>query len=365
MLFVDEAYRLYDPLGRTYMQEAIDEIVTLLTEEAYRGKMVVIFAGYSGQMSEMLEKVNPGLKSRVSDVIDFPDFSAAAAAELAAMQLEAKQLSLPAGAPEALEVWTTPLAAAPQWANGRDVETFVRRVAVECATRKTTEVTSEALDAALATVCGMKGPSAAAAAAPMAPSRSAPKSAFMPADPIFDYGPNFDILKAMKVATADGGSDDEDADDTAAAEDDFAAALEDAIVGLGYDADDGARRELASLLGRAVDGRQPFPEDIRSRVARKTGASAEAVDAALKRQAKAALTAVTAAIEYERERRELLEELDDEEKEEALNDEARILDRLRTMGPCPAGFAWHRSGNGWRCGGGSHFVYDDDPILKE
>jgi hypothetical protein len=39
------------------MQEAIDEIVTLLTEEAYKGKMVVIFAGYKGQMSEMLDKV--------------------------------------------------------------------------------------------------------------------------------------------------------------------------------------------------------------------------------------------------------------------------------------------------------------------
>jgi SpoVK/Ycf46/Vps4 family AAA+-type ATPase len=57
VLFIDEAYRLYDPLGRSYMQEAIDEIVTLLTEEAYKGKMVVIFAGYKGQMSEMLDKV--------------------------------------------------------------------------------------------------------------------------------------------------------------------------------------------------------------------------------------------------------------------------------------------------------------------
>ena len=63
MLFIDEAYRLYDPLGRSYMQEAVDEMVTLLTEERFRGKMVVILAGYSGQMSELLDKVNPGLKS--------------------------------------------------------------------------------------------------------------------------------------------------------------------------------------------------------------------------------------------------------------------------------------------------------------
>ena len=30
VLFIDEAYRLYDPAGRSYMQEAIDEIVNLL-----------------------------------------------------------------------------------------------------------------------------------------------------------------------------------------------------------------------------------------------------------------------------------------------------------------------------------------------
>ena len=34
VLFVDEAYRLYDPTGRSYFQEAVDEIVTLLTEES-------------------------------------------------------------------------------------------------------------------------------------------------------------------------------------------------------------------------------------------------------------------------------------------------------------------------------------------
>ena len=88
------------------------------------------------------------------------------------------------------------------------------------------------------------------------------------------------------------------------------------------------------------------------------------LDEALQRRIKPVLGAVRAAIEYRKDRREELEEMGDEEREEALDDEARIMDRLRTMGPCPQGFAWFRSGNGWRCGGGSHFVYDDDPILK-
>jgi len=358
VLFVDEAYRLYDPLGRSYMQEAIDEIVTLLTEEQYRGKMVVIFAGYSGQMSELLDKVNPGLKSRVSDVIDFPDFTADAAAELAAQQLADKRLALPAGlGTEALVAWTARLAAAPGWANGRDVETFVRRVAVECATRKGTEVTAEVLNAALATVLQMKGGTSAQADVGRPPA----ESPFMAADPMSQAPPAFDLSKLVEAKLGDDGDEDGgggDADDV-----DFADALEEAIVGLGYDADDTRRRQLAGLLEDALEGR-PFPQDLWSRVAAKTGAAPEAVDAALKRQAKSALTAVQAAIDYSTERRERLDELDDDERDEALNDEARIMDRLRTMGPCPAGFAWFRSGNGWRCGGGSHFVYDDDPILK-
>merc|ERR1719181_894814 len=120
VLFIDEASRLYDPAGRSYMQEAVDEIVTLLTEEPYRGKMVVIFAGYAGQMEAMLDRVNPGLKSRVSDVIDFPDFDAAAAAEIAEAMLARKRLRVPRSlAPDAAR-----LVGAPQWANGRDVETW-------------------------------------------------------------------------------------------------------------------------------------------------------------------------------------------------------------------------------------------------
>ena len=363
------ADRLYDPLGRSYMQEAVDEIVTLLTEEAYRGKMVVIFAGYSGQMTELLNKVNPGLKSRVSDVVDFPDFDAEAAAELAAQMLGEKRLGLPestygdAGA-TVLEPWMRRLVAAPQWANGRDVETFVRRLAVECATRKTSRVTSDALEAALGTVLQMKGGYSTPATSSSFSSESSPPpdSPFMTAGPQLQAPPAFDLKKAVMFDA--GGDDDEGEEEEDGGGYDFAEALEEAIVGLGYDADEASRRKLVSMLSKAVGGSAPFPEDLRSRVASKTGASAEAVDAALKRQAQPTLAAVTAAITYETKRHAEREELDDIKREELEDDEERIMDRLRTQGPCPAGFSWFRQGNGWRCGGGSHFVYDDDPILN-
>ncbi|GMF43657.1 unnamed protein product [Phytophthora fragariaefolia] len=35
-----------------------------------------------------------------------------------------------------------------------------------------------------------------------------------------------------------------------------------------------------------------------------------------------------------------------------------IQEKIRQICPCPAGFNWYKSGGGWRCGGGSHFVSD-------
>ena len=96
-----------------------------------------------------------------------------------------------------------------------------------------------------------------------------------------------------------------------------------------------------------------------------TGATADAVNAALEQCARPALVAVRAAIAYRKERRVELDGIKDEGKRrEEEEDEAFIMERLRTMGPCPQGFSWFRQGNGWRCAGGLHFVYDDDPILQ-
>ena len=40
--------------------------------------------------------------------------------------------------------------------------------------------------------------------------------------------------------------------------------------------------------------------------------------------------------------------------------EAPIRAKLKELARCPAGFDWHRDGDGWRCNGGSHFVSNDD-----
>lgn len=78
VLFVDEAYQLVntEPTGEKFSskaeEDAYTEIMTFM--ENNRNRVCVIFAGYSNLMEKFLD-ANDGMRSRVSDVIKFPDYS--------------------------------------------------------------------------------------------------------------------------------------------------------------------------------------------------------------------------------------------------------------------------------------------------
>lgn len=73
--------------------QVLDEICQILTDQQFMGKMVVVLAGYEQQVEELLA-VNPGLKSRFSERLVFPDFSVADAVQLLVLQLTGKQYGL-------------------------------------------------------------------------------------------------------------------------------------------------------------------------------------------------------------------------------------------------------------------------------
>jgi SpoVK/Ycf46/Vps4 family AAA+-type ATPase len=69
VLFVDEAYMLNDDnLGR----EAATQLMKLMEE--HKDDTVVIVAGYPEKMKEFVN-INPGMKSRFSRTINFPDYT--------------------------------------------------------------------------------------------------------------------------------------------------------------------------------------------------------------------------------------------------------------------------------------------------
>lgn len=76
VLFIDEAYTLTHYKASAANDFGAEAIATLLKEmEDHRGEFVVIAAGYTKEMGEFV-LANPGLKSRFSTVIEFPDYSA-------------------------------------------------------------------------------------------------------------------------------------------------------------------------------------------------------------------------------------------------------------------------------------------------
>lgn len=79
ILFVDEAYELVntEPTGNkfssTFDEEAYTEIMAFM--ENNRHRVCVIFAGYANLMEKFLD-ANDGMRSRVTKVVHFPDYSA-------------------------------------------------------------------------------------------------------------------------------------------------------------------------------------------------------------------------------------------------------------------------------------------------
>ena len=87
ILFIDEAYALCRDKNDIFGLEAIDALVKAI--EDYRDDLVVILAGYKDEMESFLE-MNPGLKSRFPNVIDFEDYTASEMVQIADITAKSK-----------------------------------------------------------------------------------------------------------------------------------------------------------------------------------------------------------------------------------------------------------------------------------
>jgi stage V sporulation protein K len=100
VLFVDEAYSLAPPDDRfDFGPEAIETLLKRM--EDYRHRLIVIVAGYPRLMRRFLES-NPGLRSRFSREIVFPDYSTDELLQITSRFASENHYVLDEGASEAL-----------------------------------------------------------------------------------------------------------------------------------------------------------------------------------------------------------------------------------------------------------------------
>ncbi len=90
VIFIDEAYTLLGPGGSEAVTALIDQM------EKLRDEVVVIFAGYTDEINELLD-ANPGFASRVRTQVEFPDYTADELVEILHFMADAQEYSLSRG----------------------------------------------------------------------------------------------------------------------------------------------------------------------------------------------------------------------------------------------------------------------------
>lgn len=124
VLFIDEAYSLAQGGSGDFGREAIDTLVKSMDDN--RERLVVILAGYSDRMEEFLG-MNPGLKSRFPNIIEFPDYNPTELMDIAMRQYNVKGYELSSAAKEKLLNHFQSANSEKDFGNGRYVRNLLER----------------------------------------------------------------------------------------------------------------------------------------------------------------------------------------------------------------------------------------------
>jgi len=133
VLFIDEAYYLYRPENeRDYGQEAIEILLQVM--ENHRDDLVVILAGYKDRMDTFFQS-NPGMSSRISHHIDFPDYSEPELLQIAGKMVGQMNYRLDAHAEQAMDDYIRLRKQQPHFANARSIRNALDRARLRQANR--------------------------------------------------------------------------------------------------------------------------------------------------------------------------------------------------------------------------------------
>lgn len=123
VLFVDEAYRLSQ--GH-FAQEAVDEIVGLITQPKFKGKLIVVLAGYEKDMNHLMT-VNSGLSSRFPERVTFDNMDPEDCLVIVRKELARKNIAIKDPSSSLYDNMAdliSQMSELPDWGNARDMITL-------------------------------------------------------------------------------------------------------------------------------------------------------------------------------------------------------------------------------------------------
>lgn len=292
-------------------------ILAAMTDPEYAG-MVIIIAGYPRDMDQMLNR-NVGLKSRFTKNFDFKDWEAKHCADFFLAHAEKENWEMPSDVRDMLESNFESIRALAGWANGRDVLRIWK---------DTLEYRANRVIAAPEDVKSITEDEIQFACDAMLTDRSIP-----------EFGPDakLDMYYQSRLAGCAVDTQSQDIPKMEELVEEAASALE--------PSDSNACEEKSI--------RDPGVSDALWEELEKAKAEHQEQLEREKRE-REEVARIADLKERERKMNELLKRIE-EERRKAV----QLQERIRQICPCPAGFQWFKCGAGWRCGGGSHFVSNE------
>jgi len=367
VLLIDESYRLS---GSSFGNEALDELVDLLTKPKFVGKIVVILAGYAKEINDLLP-LNPGLSSRFPEEIIFPNMSPGCCLQILERSLKQKEIEAPAlrdiKSPDykSMVGLLKELASTPNWGNARDIQTLAKTMigsVYQAISTMTGSLSISPEDILTCTRTMLAERQSRAASLP-----SSNLSAF-PQQPAQSLDQPPPARHAVSAASA--------TDQSVPSLDD----PESHVNQTSEERDPGVSDQIWNQLQadqQAADRAQKIAEEQLQRqeqdlVLAKALETAKTAELARLAQQKAKDDAEMNELKRQREETRLQEQMARIAREQALAElervrmeqqkrkeqEAKAQQKLREMGVCPVGYRWIKQSGGYGCAGGSHWVSD-------
>jgi hypothetical protein len=377
VLFVDEAYRFCDG---GFGKEAVSELVDSMTKPKFAGKVVVILAGYTNDMDNLLQ-MNPGLSSRFPEEVVFCNMAPKECLMLLEREIKKSGIDvvpviteLPFAQYQKMEDTLTELSTLPNWGNGRDIKNLANSIssAVFADTAPGASTLSVGHVGILRELGAMLKAQRARCTHAGNAQRSTsdsllPRLTSEPPDPI-----GATTSKATRVEKKDPAPVVEEGEEPQEASGD-------ALPERSVQRDPGVADEIWLRLQANIAAEEAVKEEAQERLmAQDREIEAQQVLERAKFEEMKRLAQLMA--QAEREHREELKRKYEEEKRIALaalqarraaeerrkraleeaerkrRQEEVIQKKLKDLGVCPVGFRWINYGDGYRCGGGSHFM---------